>query len=163
MTVDSGAFEAIWRSDRPLVLDADGLNWLAQQPPELRQSRPAPTLVTPHAGEFRRLFPDQDLSPDAIAAATAAAQATGWTVVLKGARTAIAPTPGHDLDQPRQHPSPSARGQRRCVDGAGRGLGGPAHPRTEMSAGEGLLGGGVGRGVVARPNGTGDRPTATQF
>jgi hydroxyethylthiazole kinase-like uncharacterized protein yjeF len=143
MTVDSGAFEAIWRSDRPVVLDADGLNWLAQQSPELRQSRPAPTLVTPHAGEFRRLFPDIDLSPDAIAAATAAAQATGWTVVLKGARTAIAPPHGTTWVNPDSTPALARGGSGDVLTGL---MGGLAVQRIRGGAGadEGLLAAALG-------------------
>ncbi len=39
----------------PLVLDADGLNVLEQQTDRLR-SRPAPSILTPHPGEFARLL-----------------------------------------------------------------------------------------------------------
>ena len=47
------------RPPSPLVLDADGLNLLAElNPLEALSTRPAPTLLTPHPGEFKRLFPD---------------------------------------------------------------------------------------------------------
>ncbi len=45
---------AAW--DKPLVLDADGLNSLESADPGRRS--PAPTVITPHAGEFSRLTED---------------------------------------------------------------------------------------------------------
>jgi len=71
----------------PLLLDADALNLLAAQSPW--PERRAPLLLTPHLGEFKRLFPE--LEPgDRLAAVRAAAERSGATVLLKGARTAIA-------------------------------------------------------------------------
>lgn len=79
-------------SDRPLILDADALNLLAlQSPVDTLAARSGPTVLTPHLGEFRRLFPNiLDGAADATAAAQEAAIAAGATVLLKGARTAIA-------------------------------------------------------------------------
>ncbi|MEM0981867.1 MAG: NAD(P)H-hydrate dehydratase [Cyanobacteria bacterium P01_H01_bin.58] len=88
--------ERVFASDRPLVLDADGLNWLAQRSPveKLRQ-RSAPTLLTPHLGEFRRLFPDWlNRAATPSVAAHLAAQSTSTTIVLKGATSAIAHVDG---------------------------------------------------------------------
>lgn len=74
----------------PLVIDADALNILAARPgtvaDDLRQ-RPSSTILTPHPGEFRRLFPDL---PDRLDVAQTAASLTGSTIVLKRARSAIA-------------------------------------------------------------------------
>ncbi len=72
---------------RPLVLDADGINSL--DTPQALLSRSQPTVITPHPGEFRRLFPDLD-GPDRVHNARQAAQLSGATVVLKGACTVIA-------------------------------------------------------------------------
>lgn len=80
--------EQIVRSDRPLVLDADGLNIIAERM-DLLSNRTAPTLLTPHPGEFKRLFPAID-SNDRLIAVQQAAQQCGATVLLKGARVAIA-------------------------------------------------------------------------
>lgn len=87
-----GVIRQIFESGLPLVLDADGLNWLAENTPqESLQKRLAPVLLTPHLGEFRRLFPD---ILAAVATPSAAAQqaavAADCTVVLKGAISAIA-------------------------------------------------------------------------
>jgi NAD(P)H-hydrate epimerase len=69
-----------------LVLDADGLNrcsvrWL--------QGRAGPTWITPHNGEFARLWPLLEERPAPEAAAAAAADC-GAVVLLKGARSVIA-------------------------------------------------------------------------
>ncbi|WP_398325930.1 NAD(P)H-hydrate dehydratase [Vulcanococcus sp.] len=81
-----------------LLLDADGLNRLAHlgaQP--WLQGRHGPTWITPHAGEFARLFPELAHQPPLLAA-SAAAQACSdqqpCSVLLKGARTVIAAADG---------------------------------------------------------------------
>ncbi|MEB3305065.1 MAG: NAD(P)H-hydrate epimerase, partial [Cyanobacteriota bacterium] len=73
-----------------LVVDADGLNRI--QPAWLRE-RAGPTWITPHAGEFSRLWPDLAALPP-LEAASVAARGTGATVLLKGARTVIAASDG---------------------------------------------------------------------
>lgn len=83
--------QQILATDHPVVLDADGLNMIASQPRWLHRS--APTILTPHLGEFRRLFPGVDPS-DRLTAAQTAAAASGTIVLLKGARVAIADPTG---------------------------------------------------------------------
>ncbi len=75
-----------------LILDADGLNQLAGNLDWLSE-RPGATILTPHPGEFRRLFPDIDLA-DRFDAARDAAQRTGAWILLKGARTVISSPSG---------------------------------------------------------------------
>jgi NAD(P)H-hydrate epimerase len=74
------------------VLDADGLNVLAELrtiPTLLR--RQATTVLTPHEGEFKRLFPDSaSLLPDRVSAVRKASGLSKAVVLFKGARTAIA-------------------------------------------------------------------------
>ncbi|AGF51999.1 sll1433 [Synechocystis sp. PCC 6803] len=78
----------------PLILDADGLNQLAQQQLlPLLAVRTAPTVLTPHGGEFKRLFPDIDQGDRLTAVQTAAAMCQA-TVLLKGAKTVIASPTG---------------------------------------------------------------------
>ena len=84
--------QGVLEAECPLVLDADGLNILAELrtiPTLLR--RRASTVLTPHAGEFKRLFPDSASQlPDRISAVRKASQRSKSVVLLKGARTAIA-------------------------------------------------------------------------
>lgn len=81
-----------------LVLDADGLNALVGHMDWLI-SRRAPTVLTPHPGEFRRLFADLDLG-DRFEAAQEAARRSGAWVVLKGAHTVMASPEGRLWVQP---------------------------------------------------------------
>jgi NAD(P)H-hydrate epimerase len=84
--------QAVLNSAAPLLLDADGLNLLADlKATDTLASRSAPTVLTPHRGEFERLFSGVLAEAmDAGAAAQAAAERSGAVVLLKGACTAIA-------------------------------------------------------------------------
>lgn len=87
--------EQVLDSPGPLILDADGLNGLAQlgSVASLRH-RSAPTILTPHPGEFKRLFPELAVQGDRLTMAQAAAQQSGAIVLLKGARVCIATPQG---------------------------------------------------------------------
>ena len=91
------AWEPLQRFTGLLVLDADGLNRLAAMPSDEAvtwlQGRCGPTWITPHIGEFDRLFPTYDRG-DHLERAAAASKAAGITVLLKGPRTAIAAPDG---------------------------------------------------------------------
>ncbi|MGL5083981.1 MAG: NAD(P)H-hydrate dehydratase [Microcoleaceae cyanobacterium] len=78
-------------SDCPLILDADGLNILAELNPMLTLAqRLALTIITPHPGEFKRLFPEliQDVNNRILATQTAA-KISQSIVLLKGARVCV--------------------------------------------------------------------------
>lgn len=86
-----------------LVLDADGLTAFSPAPDlptdeaaGLPKSPKGHRLVlTPHSGEFARLFPDlAGNDTDKLSSARAAARATGAVVVLKGGDTVIAAPDG---------------------------------------------------------------------
>jgi NAD(P)H-hydrate epimerase len=83
------------KHDGPLVIDADGLNALGENP-ELLKKRSAPTIITPHPGEMSRLsgISIQQIQSNRIAAAQDFAQRHGVTVALKGAQTIIADPDG---------------------------------------------------------------------
>lgn len=77
--------------DRPMVLDADGLNWLSEQDdwPALLKGRTV--VLTPHPGELSRLMgqPVEDLTKDPVASAIAAAKRAGQVVVFKYGHTVV--------------------------------------------------------------------------
>jgi ADP-dependent NAD(P)H-hydrate dehydratase / NAD(P)H-hydrate epimerase len=88
---DEAGAAALWfamDTDLPVIVDADGLTILAAHP-DLVVTRAAPTVLTPHAGEFARLagHPPGD---DRVAATRRLADAFGATVLLKGNVTVIA-------------------------------------------------------------------------
>lgn len=76
----------------PLVLDADGLTAMANELDGLRQRR-APTVLTPHDGEFARLTGAAP-GEDRIAAARALAVDANAVVLLKGPTTVVASPDG---------------------------------------------------------------------
>ncbi|HEX8875557.1 MAG TPA: NAD(P)H-hydrate dehydratase [Phycisphaerales bacterium] len=90
---------AALHAECPLVLDADALNCLAATPDFQRDLR-APTVITPHPGEFARLAAALSIkAPDAseparLAACEAMAQRLGCVVVLKGMHTVV--SNGHE-------------------------------------------------------------------
>jgi hydroxyethylthiazole kinase-like uncharacterized protein yjeF len=75
-------------SDLPVIVDADGLTILAAHP-DLIAGRRAPTVLTPHAGEFERLAGAAP-GADRVAAARKLADRLGATVLLKGNVTIVA-------------------------------------------------------------------------
>ena len=72
----------------PMVLDADALNILARNP-KYMQRLPHGSVITPHVGEFARLFGATDSSYVRLQAAQAYAMTFGVTIVLKGAHTVV--------------------------------------------------------------------------
>lgn len=77
--------------DRPMVIDADGLNAIAGVPGQVAE-RSTATILTPHPGECGRLLgmETEDVQVDRIRAVRRAAERYRAVVVLKGARTLIA-------------------------------------------------------------------------
>jgi len=83
------------QSGLPMVLDADALTVFANDPSYFFSLLHENCVLTPHVGEFERIFPDLLASADnKISAARAAAKRAGCVVVLKGADTVIATPDG---------------------------------------------------------------------
>ncbi len=124
LTMDAKyVIEQVIASDRPLVLDADGLNVLAHLGtiPTLSK-RQAPTVLTPHAGEFKRLFGELASEPDRIVAIRKAAEQSGAVIVLKGARSAIANSQGSVWINPESTPALARGGSGDVLTGLAGGL-----------------------------------------
>lgn len=70
----------------PMVLDADGINVLSAHR-DIVRGRTAPTILTPHDGEFVRI--GGSIGDDRMASAAALAKELGCIVLLKGHETCI--------------------------------------------------------------------------
>lgn len=97
LTTGSGVravVEAALASSDALVLDADGLNVLAEDPEGVRRDRP--TILTPHPGELGRWLgrPAGEVDGDRVDAAREAASRWEAIVVLKGSPTVVAEPSG---------------------------------------------------------------------
>ncbi|MEN9222117.1 MAG: NAD(P)H-hydrate dehydratase [Thermostichus sp. BF3_bins_97] len=123
-----------WPLQIPWVLDADGLNALAQMGVEHLQKKGIRAILTPHLGEFRRLFPGIPLE-DRIEATQRAAAQSGAVVVLKGSRTVIAAANGTCWINPNSTPALARGGSGDVLTGLIGGLlarwGGQGSPINE--------------------------------
>jgi hydroxyethylthiazole kinase-like uncharacterized protein yjeF len=107
----------------PLVIDADGLNALADSPRakgKLGKNR----VLTPHPGEMARLSGKtiESIAADRTAAARKAAKEWGAVIVLKGARTVVAHPDGRTSEDPHEVPALASGGTGDVLSGIIGGL-----------------------------------------
>ena len=87
VTIDALEF-LLTNCPSPLILDADALNCISRRPSMLT-ILPPKTIITPHIGEFDRLFGEQRSSEDRLKTAIAMARQYNIIIVLKGHYTAV--------------------------------------------------------------------------
>ncbi len=87
--------EVLQKTEKPVVLDADGINALEGHIDILDQRRGRVTILTPHGGEFARIGGNP--AGDPVGAARAFAKEHGCVLVLKGHRTVTAGPQGNVL------------------------------------------------------------------
>jgi hydroxyethylthiazole kinase-like uncharacterized protein yjeF len=111
------------RCRRPLVLDADALNALADDRAALPGLGPD-RVLTPHPGEMARLVARSaaEVQADRRGVAAAAAREWGAVVVLKGARTLVAAPDGRLSEDPHEVPALATGGTGDVLAGLIAGL-----------------------------------------
>jgi NAD(P)H-hydrate epimerase len=100
------ARKVVIESSIPVVADADALNAFEGRASEL-SGRGAPGVITPHTGEFARLFgmPSSEVLEDRVGFARKAAAETGGVVLLKGPHTLVAQPEGEIRVNPTGGPA----------------------------------------------------------
>jgi NAD(P)H-hydrate epimerase len=109
----------ILKLDKPMVIDADALNLIAEVP-EIYQEKES-NILTPHPGEMRRLLDAFDLDNiginERLTVTSELSQHIDSTVVLKGTRTVIGSPDGRITVNSSGCPALSTAGSGDCLSG----------------------------------------------
>src|SRR5260221_162284 len=124
--------------ERPMVIDADGLNALAAMGCETLKRARGPVVLTPHPGEASRLLgvTTAAINDDRVTAARTLSERTGACVLIKGARSVIASPDGDIYVNSTGNPGMSTPGMGDALSGiVGAMLGQHMRPLDALALG----------------------------
>jgi ADP-dependent NAD(P)H-hydrate dehydratase / NAD(P)H-hydrate epimerase len=110
---------ALLATNQPVVIDADAITCFTDNPPALFKAITSSCVLTPHEGEFSRIF---NAEGDRLERARAASKQSGAIIILKGSQTIIAAPDGKAIINLNAPPTLATAGSGDVLSGIVLGL-----------------------------------------